>query len=143
MCEGDGEPSLRQRGNDAFKKGDYLRAAATYTRAIKEDPENAVLYSNRCAALLKLSKVQKALADAEVCIKLRPEWEKGYFRKAAVMEALEKFPEALEWYRKAAEYNPNSTEVAMKIRNVCRLVKASERNSNASASKNANNASGS
>ena len=49
--------------------------------------------SNRSAALLKLQKVAKALADAEHCLKLRPEWEKGYFRKGAALEAAEKFDE--------------------------------------------------
>lgn len=47
--------------------------------------------SNRSAALLKLNKVQKALADAEECIKCKPTWEKGYFRKANVLEATQKF----------------------------------------------------
>jgi hypothetical protein len=35
---------------------------------------------------LKLKKVSKALEDADKCIELRPEWEKGYFRKGAVLE---------------------------------------------------------
>lgn len=43
-------------------------------------------HSNRSASLLKLKKVTKALEDAEECIRLRPEWEKGYYRKAAVLE---------------------------------------------------------
>lgn len=40
---------------------------------------------------MKLNKMQKALADAEECIKCKPEWEKGYFRKANVLEATLKF----------------------------------------------------
>lgn len=44
------DPSWREQGNAAFKDGQrgvpgaYLRAAALYTRAIKEEPTNAVLY---------------------------------------------------------------------------------------------------
>ena len=44
--------------------------------------------SNRCAALLKLQKAGKALADADTCIRLKPDWEKGYYRKAMVLEAM-------------------------------------------------------
>jgi hypothetical protein len=33
-------------------------------------------HSNRSAALLKLLKVTKAIEDADMCIKLKPEWEK-------------------------------------------------------------------
>jgi tetratricopeptide (TPR) repeat protein len=64
---------------------------ALYTKAIKLDPTNAVLLSNRSAALLKLKKVTKALEDAEECIRISPDWEKGYFRKAAVLEEMENF----------------------------------------------------
>ena len=37
---------LREQGNAAFRNGDFLKAAAAYTRAIKSDPSNSVLY--RC-----------------------------------------------------------------------------------------------
>lgn len=83
-----------------------------------------LLCSNRCAALLKLSKVSKAMADADLCINLKPEWEKGYFRKACTYELTENYSEALEWYQKAAECNPDNGEVATKIRNLTRLLKS-------------------
>lgn len=85
--------SFREQGNDEYRKGNYLKAAANYTKAIKEEPELAALYSNRSAALMQLSKLQKALADAEECIRLEPQWDKGYFRKGAVFEALGKLEE--------------------------------------------------
>lgn len=50
--------------------------AALYTQGLKADPESSVLYSNRSAALLQLAKTTKALADAEQCIRLRPDWDK-------------------------------------------------------------------
>ena len=46
--------------------------------------------SNRSAALLQLNKVSKAIADAEECIRLKPDWEKGYFRKGNAYETLKK-----------------------------------------------------
>jgi tetratricopeptide (TPR) repeat protein len=52
-------------------------------------------YSNRSAALLKLNKVAKALSDAEAAIQREPEWDKGYFRKAAALEAQDKLEEVL------------------------------------------------
>lgn len=35
---------LKDQGNSEFKKGNYLKAAAAYTKGIKLDPENAVFY---------------------------------------------------------------------------------------------------
>ena len=43
--------------------------------------------------MLQLNKVTKAIADAETCIRLKPEWEKGYFRKGNALETLEKTEE--------------------------------------------------
>lgn len=85
--------------------------------------KNAVLYSNRSAAFLHLLKVQKALADAEEAIKLRPTWEKGYFRKAAVLEAQENYKDALDAYLEAAEINPKSADVASKIKYLSKKLK--------------------
>jgi hypothetical protein len=36
--------SLKDQGNALFKGAQYLKAAATYSKAIKEDPQNATLY---------------------------------------------------------------------------------------------------
>jgi tetratricopeptide (TPR) repeat protein len=84
---------LRELGNEEYKKGNFLKAAAAYTRALKEDPDNAALRSNRSAALLQIHKVSKALADAEECIRLQPDWDKGHFRRAAALEALGRLEE--------------------------------------------------
>jgi hypothetical protein len=39
--------------------------------------------------------VAKALSDAEAAIEREPEWDKGYFRKAAALEAQDKLEEVL------------------------------------------------
>lgn len=44
-------------------------------------------HSNRSAALLKLNKLQKALADAEEATKLDPDFHKGWMRKGMVLES--------------------------------------------------------
>lgn len=38
------EISLKDKGNEFFKGGNYLKAAALYTQAIKLDPSNPTLY---------------------------------------------------------------------------------------------------
>ncbi|KAG2484645.1 hypothetical protein HYH03_016598 [Edaphochlamys debaryana] len=118
--------SFKDQGNEEFKKENYLKAAALYTQAIKEDPKNAVLYSNRSAALLKLNKVTKALEDAETCITLKPDWEKGFFRKGAVLEATEKFAEALDVYQHASKLpgGEANKELAHKVRSLSKLTKS-------------------
>ncbi|KAK9822558.1 hypothetical protein WJX74_004606 [Apatococcus lobatus] len=116
--------SLKDQGNEEFKQGSWLKAAATYTKAIKEDPENAVLYSNRCASFLKLSKVAKALADAEQCVALRPEWEKGYFRRGLALEALDRPEEALATFQAAEKIKPDDRLIQERVRNLSKVVRA-------------------
>lgn len=123
------EISLKNQGNDEFKKGNFLKAAATYTKAIKEDPNNPVLYSNRSAALLKLSKVSKALSDADDCVRLKPEWDKGHFRRGAVLEEMQKYEEALHAYHQAHKLNPDNKEVSTKIRTLTKFIRSSTKQS--------------
>ncbi|XP_023006740.1 stress-induced-phosphoprotein 1-like [Cucurbita maxima] len=121
------EPSLKDKGNEFFNAGNYLKAAALYTQAIKLDPSNHALYSNRAAAFLHLVKLNKALADAEMTITLSPQWEKGYFRKGCVLEAMEKYDDALSAFQVALQYNPQSAEVSRKIKRISQLVKDKKR----------------
>ncbi|CAO2838441.1 unnamed protein product [Amaranthus hypochondriacus] len=123
----EGEVSLKDQGNEFFKAGNYLKAAALYTQAIKQDPNNATLYSNRAAAFLNLVKLTKALADAEMTISLRPNWEKGYFRKGCVLEALERYDQALDAFQVALQHNPKSTEVSKKIKKISQLARDKKR----------------
>jgi len=119
--------ALKEEGNAFYKNKEWLKSAAIYTKGIKIDPDNAVLYSNRSASFLQLLKVTKALADADMSIKLRPTWEKGYYRKGCALEATEKYEEALACFRDAAEHNPKNGEVANKIASITRHVRNLQR----------------
>ncbi|KAL5849848.1 hypothetical protein ACOSQ3_007905 [Xanthoceras sorbifolium] len=121
------EMSLKDKGNEFFKAGNYLKAAALYTQAIKQDPSNPTLYSNRAAAFLNLVKLNKALADAETTITLNPQWEKGYFRKGCILEAMEQYDDALSEFQTALQYNPQSAEVSRKIKRISQLAKEKKR----------------
>ncbi|KAM5552800.1 hypothetical protein ABKV19_025159 [Rosa sericea] len=119
--------SLKDKGNEQFKAGNYLKAAALYTQAIKQDPQNPTLYSNRAAAFLQLVKLNKALADAETTITLNPKWEKGYFRKGCILEAMKQYDDALTAFETALQYNPKSVEVSRKMKRISQLTRDKER----------------
>jgi glyoxylase-like metal-dependent hydrolase (beta-lactamase superfamily II) len=68
----------------------------------------SLLLSNRSAAHLNAKQPELALADAEQVIILRPEWSKGFFRKADALFALDRLEEALEAYQTSVAIQPDS-----------------------------------
>ena len=68
--------ALKKRGNESLQKEAYWSAIENYTEALKLDPENAAIYSNRSVAHQRSSKYAEALDDAEKAIELKPQWAK-------------------------------------------------------------------
>lgn len=81
---------LKLQGNHFFKKKEYARAIEAYNGALAGMPGEAAIYSNRSAAYMKEREYDKALADAEMCIKLMPEWSKGWYRYGHTLMFMEK-----------------------------------------------------
>jgi len=111
--------AAKDRGNACFSSKDHQGAAAAYTEAILLDGSDAVFFSNRSAAWLELANSgkadnansgkdggggaggkegerlkQRALADAEQCRRLKPDWAKACYRMAAARMACNLFEDA-------------------------------------------------
>jgi tetratricopeptide (TPR) repeat protein len=65
---------LKLQGNAFFKKKEYARAIEAYNGALIGMPEEAAIYSNRAVCFMREKEYERALGDAETCIKLMPEW---------------------------------------------------------------------
>jgi stress-induced-phosphoprotein 1 len=72
----------KDQGNEAFKQKDYNAAIEFYSKALENTPTDHTIIGNRAAAFHNLGKYQEALTDAEKCIEIKPDWSKGFQRKA-------------------------------------------------------------
>ncbi|XP_037536609.1 tetratricopeptide repeat protein 28 [Nematolebias whitei] len=66
-----------QQSNEVCQRGDFQEAVRLYSEALRADPQNCILYSNRSAAFLKLGRHQAALEDAGKACELNPKWPKS------------------------------------------------------------------
>lgn len=102
---------LKEQGNACVREQKYEEAMFHYTHAIKLDPQNYSLYSNRSFAFLKMQQYHFSMEDALMTIHLKPDWSKGYFRKAEVESQTFRFNEALQSYNKALSLQPNEPKI--------------------------------
>ncbi|OSD05835.1 hypothetical protein PYCCODRAFT_1361536 [Trametes coccinea BRFM310] len=110
---------LKAEGNALFVKNDFSRAYEKFTQAIKHDEENAILYSNRAACSLGLSRVScsRKLTQAT---ELDPTYAKAWARLASACGGLDKYQEAITAWRRALAVLPveNLTAAQQKQRDL-------------------------
>ncbi|CAF1360246.1 unnamed protein product [Adineta steineri] len=100
----------KTKGNEYFQKADYPNALKHYTEAIKRNPTDAKLYSNRAACYTKLMEFKLALKDSEEGIKLDPNFLKCYLRKGHALMAMKDLGQAMAAFGKALEIDSNCQE---------------------------------
>ncbi|GAB5587364.1 hypothetical protein Unana1_02264 [Umbelopsis nana] len=86
--------SEKELGNKAFQEHRYDQAIAHYTKAIEYDKQNAVYYTNRAMAYLKVERFVEAERDSSSALLLQPKHVKALFRRGMARRQLGKLAEA-------------------------------------------------
>ncbi|MBU1741983.1 MAG: tetratricopeptide repeat protein, partial [Proteobacteria bacterium] len=86
---------------------DYQQKVLFYTKTIQADPTWHIGWGNRCFALHKLGRNQKALPDCNKAIQINPRFYQNWFTRARVQAAMKNFQPALGDYSKTIELKPN------------------------------------
>jgi stress-induced-phosphoprotein 1 len=101
----------KEKGNNYLKSKDYDNALSCYTEAINADPSDHIHYSNRSVCFYNMGKYDKALEDANTCISTKPDWAKGYLRKAMAEVQMDNYDDAEASYTRGLELEPSNQQL--------------------------------
>ncbi|NXY69904.1 TTC12 protein, partial [Glareola pratincola] len=98
--------ALKEKGNDAFRKGDYIIAIQRYTEGLEKLKDKQELYTNRAQAYLKMQECEKAISDCQWALKCNEKCIKAYFLMGKAHLALQHFSESRQCYEKILQIDP-------------------------------------
>ncbi|XP_036077046.1 tetratricopeptide repeat protein 12 isoform X2 [Rousettus aegyptiacus] len=98
--------ALKEKGNEAFVRGDYETAILCYSEGLEKLKDMKVLYTNRAQAYIKLGDYQKALVDCDWALKCDEKCTKAYFHMGKAHLALKNYSVSRECFQKILEINP-------------------------------------
>ncbi|NXF87389.1 TTC12 protein, partial [Eubucco bourcierii] len=98
--------ALKEKGNEAFRKGDYATAVESYTEGLEKLKDKQELYTNRAQARLKLQQYEEAIGDCEWALKCSEKCLKAYFLMGKAHLALQHYSEARQCYQKMLQAAP-------------------------------------
>ncbi|NXH29449.1 TTC12 protein, partial [Myiagra hebetior] len=98
--------ALKEKGNEAFREGDFGLAIQRYTEGLERLRDKQELYTNRAQAFLKLHEYEKAISDCEWALKCNKNCLKAYFLMGKAHLALQHFIESRQCYEKMLQIDP-------------------------------------
>jgi len=101
---------LKWQAKSAVTEGNYTLAVELFSYALEQVPNYAPYLTNRALCYYRLNDADKVLKDASASIQSDPKWTKGYFYKGKALEMLNRKQEAIEYYRKCCQLEPNQKE---------------------------------
>ena len=107
IMSGTAAEAAKDKGNEAFKAGNYREAIRLYSEAIRLDDSQAAFYTNRAAAYLMSPQgeagADRAFQDCKSAISRDPKFFKAWARGGKSLARLGKFDEALDFLCKAPQ----------------------------------------
>jgi len=99
----------KEKGNAAFREGNFPEAIKEYEEAIKRDPKNASYYNNLAAALLKVGDFNGAKIKVEKSLELDPKYVKAWAKKGDIEFFMKEYHRAMDSYRAGLKLEPDNT----------------------------------
>lgn len=116
----------KEEGNSLFRENKFADAIEKYSEAIKRNPTDHTIYTNRAQTYVKLMALPEALRDCEECIKLKPDFVKAYLKKGQIHFMMKEYQKALKTYEQALEFDPENAELSEAVSRTVQAVNRQE-----------------
>jgi tetratricopeptide (TPR) repeat protein len=107
---------LMALGSQAMQAGRHSEAIGFFSRIIETKPEFAEGWNRRATVYYLAGQYDKSIADCHEVLKRNPRHFGALSGMGQIHVQLEDYENALRWYRRALEVNPNMLGVEMNIR---------------------------
>lgn len=99
----------KERGNAAFREGDFPKAIAEYEEAVKRDPKNPSYHNNLSAAYLKMGLFNDAKKEVEKSLELDRNYVKAWAKKGDIEFFMKEYHKSLESYKAGLQIEPDNS----------------------------------
>lgn len=99
----------KERGNQAFRDGNFPLAIQEYEEAVKRDPKNAPYHNNLAAAYLKMGLFNDAKKEVEISLELDRTYVKAWAKKGDIEFFMKEYHRALDSYRAGLQIEPENS----------------------------------
>lgn len=99
----------KERGNVAFREGNFPQAIKEYEDACKRDPKNAAYHNNLGAAYLKLGLFNDAKKEVEKSLELDKSYVKAWAKKGDIEFFMKEYHKSMESYQAGLVLEPDNS----------------------------------
>lgn len=117
-----GVDALMARGVAAMQAGRHAQAIELFSQVIREKPDFAEGWNKRATARYLAGRYAESIADCDAVLKRNPRHFGALSGLGEIYLALERPAQALAWYRRALEVNPNLLGVEFRIKQLEELL---------------------
>ena len=118
---------LMARGTEAMQAGQHADAIRIFSEVVKTKPDFAEGWNRRATVYYLAGRFDESIADCHEVLKRNPRHFGALSGMGQIYFQLENWAQALDWYRRALEVNPNMLGVEMNIRLIEENLRAPRR----------------
>lgn len=120
------DKTIIKKGNEAYKKNEFEKAAEQYQKVITKTPANATAQYNLGNALYKNNKTDDAVNaydNAATNLTDKAEKSKALYNKGVVLQNNKKLPECIAAYKNALKLNPQDEDARQNLQKALQQLK--------------------